>query len=95
MHVPTYHVGVPVVCRFFGIVIAIYWEDHPLPHFHARYSGHEALIDIRSGNVIRGALPRRARTLVEEWRSLHIEDLLDNWERAEQRRPLLELDPLE
>lgn len=85
----------PVVSRFFGIAIAFYWEDHDPPHFHAKYSGDEAVIDIRTGDVIRGSLPRRARSLVDEWRGLHVDELLDNWERARQRRPLTYIDPLE
>ena len=48
----------PIVSRFFGIVIAFYWEDHPPPHFHAKYSGDEAIIEIGTGNVLRnGARP--------------------------------------
>ncbi|MFB3041815.1 MAG: DUF4160 domain-containing protein [Candidatus Poribacteria bacterium] len=29
----------PEISRFFGIVIAIYYRDHPPPHFHAKYGG--------------------------------------------------------
>ncbi len=36
----------PEICRFFGIVIKMYWEDHNPPHFHAFYAGEQALIDI-------------------------------------------------
>ena len=64
----------PVVSRFFGIVIAFYWEDHRPPHFYAKYSGDEATINIRTGDILRGALPRRALSLVDEWRRLHVED---------------------
>lgn len=85
----------PVVSRFFGIVIAFYWQDHLPPHFHAKYTGDEAVIDIRTGGVLHGSLPRRALSLVNEWRKLHVEALLDNWERARQRRPLVYIDPLE
>jgi len=85
----------PVVSRFFGIAIAFYWEDHVPPHFHAKYSGDEAMVDIRTGDVIRGALPRRAVSLVNEWRALHEEELMDNWERASQREPLIYIAPLE
>ena len=85
----------PVVSRFFGIVIAFYWEDHLPPHFHAKYSGDEAVIDIRTGQVLRGSLTRRPLSLVNEWRALHVEELLDDWERARQRRPLAYIDPLE
>ena len=85
----------PVVSRFFGIIIAFYWEDHLPPHFHAKYSGDEAMVDIRTGAVLRGSLPRRALSLVDEWRTLHVRELLDNWERARQRRPLTYVAPLE
>ncbi|HSP33885.1 MAG TPA: DUF4160 domain-containing protein [Thermoanaerobaculia bacterium] len=27
----------PEICRFFGIVIAMFHDEHPPPHFHARY----------------------------------------------------------
>ncbi|MCK6040327.1 DUF4160 domain-containing protein, partial [Klebsiella quasipneumoniae] len=35
----------PTLSIFYGIVIQIYWADHPPPHFHARYAEHEAQID--------------------------------------------------
>jgi hypothetical protein len=85
----------PVVSRFFGIAIAFYWEDHLPPHFHAKYSGDEATVDIRAGSVLRGSLPKRALSLVDEWRRAHEEELLDNWERARQRLPLAYIAPLE
>ena len=85
----------PIVSRFFGIVIAFYWEDHLPPHFHANYGGDEAMIDIRAGAVIRGSLPRRALSLVDEWRTAHVDELLNDWERARQRQPLAYIAPLE
>jgi hypothetical protein len=85
----------PVVSRFFGIAIALYWLDHPPPHFHAIYGDDEAVIDIRTGEVLHGALPTRALSLVNEWRTLHVGELLDNWERARQRRALAYIAPLE
>ena len=41
-------------------------QDHPPPHFHALYAEHEALIDIRTLEVIEGDLPRRALALARE-----------------------------
>jgi Domain of unknown function (DUF4160) len=35
--------------RFFGIVIEMYFGDHPPPHFHAHYSGESAKIEIATG----------------------------------------------
>jgi len=91
----AYDISMPVISRFFGIVIAFYWEDHPPPHFHAKYSGDEAIIEIGTGSVLRGSLPRRALSLVEEWRTMHVDELRDNWERARRREPLVYVDPLE
>jgi hypothetical protein len=85
----------PVVSRFFGIAIAFYWEDHLPPHFHAKYSGDEAMIDIRTGEVLRGDLTKRSLGLVQEWRKMHISELLEDWERAQQRKPLAYISPLE
>ena len=85
----------PVVSRFFGIAIAFYWEDHLPPHFHAKYGGDEALIDIRTGAVVRGFLPRRALSLVDKWRTTHVDELLADWELARQRQPLAYIAPSE
>ena len=72
----------PEICRFYGIVIRMYFDDHPPPHFHAAYGGEEAIIGIDSPAVLNGHLPRRARDLVAEWASLHREELKEAWERA-------------
>ena len=85
----------PIVSRFFGIAIALYWEDHLPPHFHAKYGGDEGMLDIRTGTVVRGSLPKRVLALVEEWRLAHTEELMANWERARQRLPLVYIAPLE
>jgi len=85
----------PVVSRFFGIVIVFHWEDHVPPHFHANYGGDEALIEIRTGAVVRGSLPRRVLALVEEWRAERVKELLDDWECARLRKPLSYIAPLE
>jgi hypothetical protein len=52
----------PTISAFYGILIQIFWRDHGPPHFHALYAEHEALIDIRTLEVIEGRLPRRARS---------------------------------
>ena len=85
----------PVISRFLGVVIAMYYADHEPPHFHARYGGREALIEIASGAVIAGDLPPRVLGLVQEWRLLHREELKRNWDRARRREPLVPVPPLE
>jgi hypothetical protein len=56
----------PRVSTFYGIAIYQYYRDHPPPHFHAIYAEAEAAIEIATGAVLAGGLPRRARALVEE-----------------------------
>ena len=72
----------PTISIFFGIVIKMYWRDHPPAHFHAYYQGSEALFDIESGQVLAGDLPPGARRIVQEWAHRHRVELLENWERA-------------
>jgi hypothetical protein len=86
---------VPRISFFYGIAIYMYWDEgeHARPHFHARYAGEAASIDL-AGDVIAGSLPRRALALVGEWAGLHREELLANWERARRNEPLQVIDPL-
>ncbi len=44
----------PEISRFFGIVIKMYIDDHPPPHFHVEYSEHRAIVGIRTLTVIDG-----------------------------------------
>lgn len=84
----------PEISRFLGIVIAMYYRDHRPPHFHAKYGGYEIVVSIEDG-VVEGRFPRRAVQLVLEWYALHRQELMDNWELAEQRKPLRSIAPLE
>jgi hypothetical protein len=85
---------VPEICRFYGIVIKMYFADHAPPHFHAEYAEHEVRIAIDSLAVVSGALPPRALGLVAEWASLHQQDLSGLWDKARRAEPLGRLDPL-
>lgn len=84
----------PRLSAFYGIVIYMYWSDHPPPHFHAEYGSDQALVAIEDGSVIAGTLTRRAVRLVEEWRRLHLDELRDAWERASHREDPGTIDPL-
>ena len=85
----------PRISQFFGIVIAMFFNDHAPPHFHAVYGEHEASLTIDSLEVLEGALPRRALALVLEWSALHRGELRSNWERARAGLPLERIAPLE
>jgi hypothetical protein len=84
----------PRLSSFYGIVIAMYYKEHGLPHFHARYAEYDASVAIETLEVLGGSLPGRALNLVREWASLHRDELSANWERARAEAPLEEIDPL-
>ena len=85
----------PELTRFFGIIIAMYYNDHSPPHFHAKYGADQAVIRIDTGEVIEGTLSARALRLVEEWRLLHEDELVNDWVLAQERQPLIKIEPLE
>jgi hypothetical protein len=61
----------PELSRFYGVRITMTFVDHAPPHFHATYGEDEAQVEIATGEVIGGSLPRRAAALVKEWAELH------------------------
>ena len=84
----------PTISTFYGILIQIYWQDHPPPHFHALYAEHEALIDMHTLQVIEGTMPRRALALVLEWAQEHQTELLEDWDLCAQRQRPRAIAPL-
>jgi hypothetical protein len=84
----------PEISRFYGIVIQMYFGDHPPPHFHARYAGQAAKVDIDALAIIDGKLPARALGLVIEWASLHQEELRDAFQRAASMQAPGKIEPL-
>lgn len=91
---PLLRIKMPVISRFLGIVIFMFWRDHNPPHFHAKYAEFEALISM-DGIILDGELPRRVISLVLEWLALNRLQLLENWELARKGEPLIGISPLE
>lgn len=49
----------PSIAEFLGMVIYMYWDEHPPTHFHVRFGGVWSAIDVKTGNLIRGNLPQK------------------------------------
>ncbi len=84
----------PIISRFLGIIISMYWNDHLPPHFHAKYGEYEVTVSIKTG-VIEGKFPKRALRLVLEWCELHQDELIENWELCRNREMPKPIKPLE
>ena len=85
----------PEISRFFGIIIAVFYDDHNPPHFHARYNNQKISIEIQTLRVLDGSLPPRALGLVMEWAVLHKRELMEDWELAKAKQPPKKIEPLE
>jgi hypothetical protein len=85
---------VPAISRFFGIVIAMFFDDHDPPHFHARHAAGQARIRIDTLEVMDSTLARRQQRLALAWAELHQQELIENWKRARAGETLNPIDPL-
>ena len=84
----------PEISRFLGIIIAMFYNDHDPPHFHAVYGEQSGIIEIKTKKIT-GNLSSRIQKIVLEWLELNEQALLENWELARARRPLNKIKPLE
>lgn len=77
----------PTIAFFYGIVVQMYWRDHPPPHCHVFYQGFEALVAIETGEIIGGGLPLGVRRIVKGWILRRQRELMENWERGRLKKP--------
>ena len=76
----------PEIARFYGIIIKLFFGDHPPPHFHAVYGEYVGVFDIKTLEMSEGDLPIRAKKLVLEWAEMNQSELLDMWDKQEFRK---------
>ena len=85
----------PELSRFYGIIIRMYYDDHPPPHFHAVYQGEEVQVDIQTLEVMKGRIRRRALVLVLEWAALHRDELRRAWDVTSRNQEPDKIEPLD
>lgn len=78
----------PVITRFYGIIIKMYFSqrEHGVPHFHAVYGEYNGVFDVNTLEMIEGDLPLRAQRLIREWAKQYQTELLRMWNDNELRR---------
>ncbi len=85
----------PYVSMFFGIIIRMFHKEHNPPHFHAEYQGQRGVFDF-AGKLIKGNMKSKtAKKLIKKWAILHKEELIENWKKAEQKKQIDRIAPLE
>lgn len=64
---------------FYGIIVYMYFIDnqqHHVPHIHAKYQEHEAVIAIQDGRLLGGDLPNPKMKLLQAWIEIHKDELV-------------------
>jgi hypothetical protein len=85
----------PELCRFYGLIIRLYYDDHSPPHFHVwRGKKYLATFAIEDVEVIDGSLTRPELALVTAWTYMHQRELSAAWGDAQENRRLKKIAPL-
>ena len=71
----------PVISKFYGIVIRMLFIRPFGAHFHAFYGDHELVVGLGPLRILQGDAPGRVRAMVLEWAVAHEAELLADWSR--------------
>jgi hypothetical protein len=86
----------PTISMFYGILIRMFLgkKEHNPPHFHAYYQGFKGIFNINSCEMIEGNIPGKQVKLITAWAELHKDELLADWELANNGERPYSIDPL-
>jgi hypothetical protein len=76
----------PVIARFYGILIKMYFREHGAPHFHAIYGEFNGVFDLQTLDLIEGDLPHRAQRMVLEWAEQYKDELVQMWQTQSYKK---------
>jgi hypothetical protein len=82
---------------FYGIIVRMYFApgEHNPPHFRVYYNEFKATIDIRTGELLEGDLPKRQKKLALAWAELHQDELMANWHLVMNGEDPFKIQPLQ
>lgn len=81
--------AMPVLSKFYGIVIRMLFSRGLPARFHAFYEGHELVVEVFPLRIVGGEAPQRVANLVLRWAHAHQRELIDAWQRCRAaQRPL-------
>lgn len=85
----------PVLSKFYGIVIRMWFIRSFVAHFHAIYEDSELVVGINPVKILQGDAPSRVRTMVLEWAQQHQAELQEAWLRLGSPQGARPIQPLE
>lgn len=84
----------PVLSKFYGIIIRMAFSPTASARFHATYGDSEIVVGLNPLRIIQGDVPARVRDLVLEWAKSHYMELLGAWQRCASAQPAEPIAPL-
>ena len=86
----------PTISMFYGILIRMFLgkKEHNPPHFHAYYQEYKGIFSISTCEMIEGNLPGKQVKLIIAWAELHKDELLADWELANNGEKPYSIEPL-
>lgn len=84
----------PVLSKFYGIIIRMAFSQTAGARFHATYGDSELVVGLNPLRIIQGDAPARVQELVLEWAKSHYLDLLNAWQRCGSAQPAEPIAPL-
>ncbi len=85
----------PVLSKFYGIVIRMLFVRPMAARFHAIYGNSELVVGVAPLRVIQGEAPQRVRDMVFEWARQHQAELLEAWGKLSAARQPNAIAPLQ
>jgi len=86
----------PTISMFYGIIVRMYCapREHNPPHIHVYYQEYKAVISIKKVKIIEGKLPKNKLRIVLAWVELRKEELLADWDLAQNGELPFKIEPL-
>lgn len=85
----------PIIAAFFGMLIRVYHSDHEPPHIHVQYGEFNAIVEIATGDIMKGRLPKRLQRVLIEWLRERRGEIMRAWDDAMMHRIPKKIRPLE
>lgn len=72
----------PVISRFYGIVIKMYLrqKEHNPPHIHAIYGEYIGMFSLSDAEMFEGDIPNKGQQMIKEFIEYYKAKLLEMWE---------------
>ena len=83
----------PEISRFYGLIVFMNFKDHNPPHFHVWYGDYKVIVTIADG-IVKGEMPKRALKMIFDWLKMHREELMIDWDLAQNGDALNKIEPL-